>query len=125
MPAITTVNYANVTVITFTDQRIVDETKMSQLYQELSTVADTEGGKLLIDFSNVRFMASAFLGKLLLLNKRCKAQASTLKLCSIAPELMEFFKVTHLDKAFDMYEDEAKAIAAFSTMKRPDGRGKT
>jgi anti-anti-sigma regulatory factor len=39
-----------------------------------------------------------------------------LKLCSIDPEIRQVFKITKLDKLFDIEADEAAARAAF--MKR-------
>ncbi len=39
-----------------------------------------------------------------------------LKLCSIDPEIRQVFKITKLDKLFDIEADEASARAAF--MKR-------
>jgi anti-sigma B factor antagonist len=39
-----------------------------------------------------------------------------LKLCSIDPEIRQVFKITKLDKLFDIESDEAAARAAF--MKR-------
>ena len=37
-----------------------------------------------------------------------------LKLCSISPEIMEIFKITKLNKTFDIVKDEKAAMDGFS-----------
>ena len=53
------------------------------------------------------------LGKLITLNKHCKDAAVHLKLCSIDPQIMQVFKMTKLDKVFQIFDDEDRALAAF------------
>jgi anti-sigma B factor antagonist len=104
----------DVTVVYFTDAQILDEHKIVQLSDELNKVADrSAAGKLLLNFSDVQFMSSAVLGKLVNLNKKCKADETTLKMCNIHPKIMEVFKITRLNKVFDIHDTEEKALASF------------
>ena len=48
------------------------------------------------------------------LNKRCKQEQIDLKLCNISPDIMEVFKITRLNRVFDIYDDENSAITAFA-----------
>ena len=108
----------DVLVVYFTDAQILDETKIQQLADDLNAVADKcEHGKLLLNFSDVKFMSSSVLGKLVKLNKKCKADKTNLKMCNIAPEIYEVFKITRLNKVFDIQEDEESALAAFEKKK--------
>ena len=68
---------------------------------------------LLLNFTNVEFLSSAALGKLITLDKKVKANGGRLKLSNIRPEIYEVFAITKLNKLFDIKDDEADAIAAF------------
>jgi anti-sigma B factor antagonist len=70
---------------------------------------------MILNFEAVRFMSSAMLGKLVALNKLCKGYKVALKLSNITPEIMQIFKLTALNKVFDIYDDEAAALASFAS----------
>jgi anti-sigma B factor antagonist len=101
----------DVTVVYFTDAQILDEHKIVQLNDAADRAA---AGKLLLNFSDVQFMSSAVLGKLVNLNKKCKADQTNLKMCNINPKILEVFKITKLNKVFDIHETEEKALSAFN-----------
>ena len=103
-----------VLVVSFTDAKILDEAKIAQIGKELMDfVAQTDQGKMLVDFSGVSFMSSAMIGKLVLLHKRCKTAEINMKVCNISDNVMEVFKITRLHKVFDIQKDRAKALASF------------
>jgi anti-sigma B factor antagonist len=58
-------------------------------------------------------MSSSMLGKLVQTHKKCAEFKVKLKLCSIDPEIRQVFKITKLDKLFDIDPDEAAARKAF------------
>ncbi|MBI1900377.1 MAG: STAS domain-containing protein [Planctomycetia bacterium] len=104
----------DVLVAYFTDAKILDEAKIQQLSEELTEVTDrVEQGKLLLNFNDVKFMSSSVLGRLVHLNKKCKEFKIDLKMCNISPEIMEVFKITKLNKVFDIHSDEPTALTAF------------
>ena len=110
-----TQSHGDVTVVSFQDAQILDEVKIQQISDELNQVAErVANGKLLLNFTDVKFMSSAVLGKLNNLNKKCKANGATLKLCNISPDIMQVFKITKLNKVFSIYESEEEALAAFN-----------
>lgn len=103
-----------VIVAFFNDAKILDEQKIQQIGNDL--IASTElakAGRMVLNFSGVSFMSSHMIGKLVLLNKKCKAANVTLKFCTIAPSIMEVFKIMKLNKVFDIYADEEKALKSF------------
>ena len=53
------------------------------------------------------------LGKLIQLNKRCKNDKIKLKLCSISKNPLDVFKITKLDKMFEIHKDAPGAVASF------------
>ena len=103
-----------VTIVRFVDRKILDEANIQELGQELFQLIEEENRtSLLLNFTNVEFLSSAALGKLITLDKKVKAHSGRLKLCNIRPEIYEVFAITKLNKLFDIKDDEAAALAAF------------
>jgi anti-anti-sigma factor len=104
----------DVTVVRFVDRKILDESNIQEMGQELfQLIEEDKRGKVLLNFSSVDFLSSAALGKLITLDKKAKAHGSKLKLCNIRPEIYEVFAITKLNKLFDIRDDEAAALTAF------------
>jgi anti-sigma B factor antagonist len=103
--------------VVFDDARILDETKLDQLSRDLTEMLNkTTEERVILDFRNVKFMSSSMLGKLIQVHKKAGEFKVKMKFCSIDPEIRQVFKITKLDKLFDIEADEAAARAAF--MKR-------
>ena len=103
-----------VTVVLLLDRKILDELNIQEIGDELFRLVEEEGRQdLVLNFSNVEFLSSAALGKLITLDKKIKAHDGRLKLCSIHPEIYKVFEITRLYKVFDIQEDEAAALADF------------
>ncbi len=96
------------------DKKIVDSATIEQLGDELTgLVINEKKNMLLLNFDSVEFMSSAALNKLISLNKKVKDAAGQLKLCCLRPEIGEVFKITRLDRVFDIRKDEASGLSAF------------
>lgn len=65
--------------------------------QELIKLADKN---ITIDCSKMPYIASAGLRQMILIRRSCKAEGGTLTLKSLAPNVMEVFEITNLDKSF-------------------------
>ena len=103
--------------IIFEDARILDETKLEELGRDLLELLNkTTEERVVLDFRNVKFMSSSMLGKLVQLHKKAAEFKVKMKLCAIDTEIRQVFKITKLDKLFEIEPDEAAARAAF--MKR-------
>jgi anti-anti-sigma factor len=114
MSAITVEAKEEVTVIYFSDGKILDNQRIEQVGKELqNAVPQAIHKKLLLNFRGVSFMSSAMITKLVLLSKSCKAMTVNLKFCEVSPNVMEVFKITKLNKVFDIQPTEDKAIASF------------
>ena len=113
-----------VTVVRFVDRKILDEANIQELGTELFKLVEQEKRKsLLLNFSNVEFLSSAALGKLITLDKKMKAMGGKLKLSNIRPEIYEVFAITKLNKLFDIKDDEADALATFLMLGATDPAG--
>jgi anti-sigma B factor antagonist len=104
-----------VLVVSFKQASILDQVVIDQIGHEFEQAGLEASGnrKLLLNFQSVEFMSSAMLGKLIQLNKRCKTDKIKLKLCSIAKNPLDVFKITRLDKLFEIHPDPAAALVAF------------
>jgi anti-sigma B factor antagonist len=101
------------TVVRFADRKILEELSISRIGDELnSLVVDKPGVKLLLSFEEVEHLSSAALGMLITLNKRVAEQSGKLALSDISPQIYEVFKITRLNKVFDIYDDVNQARAS-------------
>ncbi len=108
-------DYAGVTVVTVTDTALLDAHAIEAFGQEVYQLVDKQNKqKLILDFSNVRFLSSQALGVLLTIKKKCEAIKGRFVLCALREELMKVFKITQLDKLFDFYRDDSAALASFN-----------
>jgi anti-sigma B factor antagonist len=99
-----------VLVIRYTQARILDEATIGSIDREVNALIDkTEDPNVVLDFSKVGFMSSAMLGRLVRLQKRCKEMKVHLALCGISKDIMEVFRVTRLNKFFNIQPDIATA----------------
>lgn len=101
-----------VTVVKFTDRKILDEVNIQELGQELFKLVEQDNRrKLILNFSNVEFLSSAALGKLITFEKKARNNSASLILTNIRPEIYEVFAITRLNKLFVIKNDEADALA--------------
>ncbi len=113
MPELLSQHKDDVLVVQFTSQKILSDVLIAQIGRELLELADEANGKMLLDFRGVTFMSSAMIGKIVLLNKKCKKSKTTIKLCNISASIMEVFEITRLNKIFSIYDSEEDALNAF------------
>jgi len=103
-----------VLIVYFNESKILDDARIQQVGKDLTQmVPKAEKGKMLLNFQSVGFMSSAMIGKLIMLQKKCKADNVDLRCSNITANIMEVFKIMKLDKVFDIYNDEADAMKAF------------
>ena len=107
-------NLGDVTVVCFTDRKILVEQSIQAIGEQLQNLISESGGKkLLLNFRNVEYMSSAVLGMLVTLNKKIQMAGRKLVLCNIDPQIREVFAITKLDKVFVIRGEEQEALQAF------------
>ena len=105
----------NVLIIYFQDVRIIDESRIQSLGQELNDlVSNSENKNVVLNFQNVSFMSSAMIGKLIQFGKKCKSTDVNLRFCNINDNVEEVFKLMKLEKVFKIEKMEEAAVASFS-----------
>ena len=91
-------------VVHFNDAKILDEGTILATGKELLDMLDraSTDKAMILDFTTVQFMSSAMIGKLVLLNKKAKAATIDLRFRNLTPNVYEVFKLTRLNKVFNI-----------------------
>jgi anti-anti-sigma factor len=96
-----------VTIITFQDENILEDMQIKKLEQSLLPIIKERGEhKLILNFANVRYMSSAFLGLLVKVHKRIIDLNGHLQLCNLDPKIHKVFEITQLTKIFDILPEK-------------------
>ena len=111
------VEYAeNATVVTFTEEKILEDKDIQSLQDSImSVIEQAERIDLILDFCNVKFLSSAVLGLLIRVSKKIYERQGQLGLCNINPKIYEIFKITRLTKIFDIYDDLDSAVEGLAS----------
>ena len=97
----------DVTIVTFEDEQILDEQQIRGLERALLPVIRDNGNKrLALNFQNVRFMSSAFLGLLVKVHKRVLELDGQLQLYNLDRKIHRVFQITKLTQVFDIVASE-------------------
>src|SRR5262249_44460454 len=104
-----------VTVVSFTDKKILDEPAIQVIGEQLTSLVDEMGKKyLLLNFGHVESLSSAALGKLVTLNRKIKDVGRKLVLWWINANIEEVFEITKLNWIIEIRKDEQQCLQAFS-----------
>jgi len=72
----------DVTVARFVDKKILDENNIQMIGSQLFGLVDQDKRKkIVLDFTNVEYLSSAALGKLITMNNKVKTACGKLRLC--------------------------------------------
>ena len=100
----------DMTCVTFTEGRITDEVVIHQIGQEVLKLVDADvHPKMLLDFTGVEHLSSAALGVLISVHNRVKSRGGQLRLCAISKSIFEVFRITRLDKLFQVHASAEQA----------------
>ena len=101
------------TRIEFTEKHVIDEVVIRMIGNELTKlVDDSPRPRLIVSFKGVEHLSSAALGTMLTVMNRVKAKDGQLRLCDIAPQILQIFEITKLNKVLRIEKDLAAAKAS-------------
>lgn len=101
--------------VEFADRKILEELSIQEIGDELDRLVEsTAGVRLLLNFRNVDHLSSAALGMLVTLNKKVKERNGELRLSDINRQIFEVFKITKLNRLFEIHDTAEQALAGFS-----------
>jgi anti-sigma B factor antagonist len=96
-------NGIDVTLVTFEDEDILEDQQIRKLEQALlPIVRRNEEKRLVLNFANVQFMSSSFLGLLVKIHKRVIEMGGHLQLFNLDPKIHKVFEITQLVRVFDI-----------------------
>lgn len=100
--------------ITFTQKSIIDETIIHQIGKDIIGVIDSMAKpKVLISFGGVDHLSSAALGVLITCHNRVRVKDGQLYLSDIPKPIFEIFKITKLNKMFQIVDTSDAALKNF------------
>jgi anti-sigma B factor antagonist len=98
-----------VTIVTFVNSKVVLDVR-----EPLYELVEKEGHRrIILNFENVRFLSSAPIGVLIQFKNKAEAVGGTVRFCSVDPDILDVFRITSVDRLFDIHVSEADAIASF------------
>lgn len=69
--------------------------------------------RLVLDFNEVEFVDSSFLGLLIIVLKRATAAGGDIRICCLQPPLQKIFQLMRLNRLFQIYGSRDEAVASF------------
>jgi anti-sigma B factor antagonist len=77
-----------------------------------ATATSSEPARVVVNLAEVTFIDSSALAALVNGMKRCHQQGGSLRLSNLQAPVRSIFEMTRLDKALEIYPDEASAVRA-------------
>jgi anti-sigma B factor antagonist len=103
-----------VAVVRFTHRGILAGEEVEGVAEQLHRLVDEEGRRLLLlNLRNVESLASAMLGRFLVLHHKVLAAGGALKFCNLSPSIREIFATAQLTQLFGIYDSERDALRTF------------
>jgi anti-anti-sigma factor len=103
----------NVRIATLNDVKIMGEDASHEVARELNQIiSEMPEPSLVVNLGNVKFMASAMIGKLVLVRNQCQGRNIKFSLCSMNEHVANAIGLVRLDSIVELFDDEASAVKA-------------
>lgn len=90
-------------------QRKLDASISPELKGEFLLLCKPQLKELIVDLSNVEFCDSSGLSALLIAERKMRENGGAVKLVGVHKKVLSLIKISHLDRAFQIYDSIAKA----------------
>lgn len=101
------------TIVHFAPGKTLDEQASQAVGDQLDELArQARGRALVLDFSNVVYLASGALARLISLNKALRDNGGSLTINNVDPKLYEIFEVTKVNHLFKVVKHAASSSGA-------------
>jgi anti-anti-sigma factor len=91
-------------------ETLLDWTAVRAVRQQLHRLTQKGHTRLVVSFTGVQFISSDVLGVLAALQGKVKPAQGHVTLCGLDPFLRDMVRITHLDRVFEIYNDEVEAL---------------
>ena len=114
-----------VLVVRFRDQKFLDDEHVHRVGAEMTEVSNlSEGQKVVVNLSDVRFLSIAAIGTLVRWRKLTIQRSGRMNFCHVGPNLGEVFQITMLDLVFEILETETQALESIRKVSKPSSQGR-
>ncbi len=103
----------NVTIIRFPLRRMLNAAAIDTRLREITASPPMDTPDTILDFSQVEFISSAVLNKLIVLDRAIRSLGGQLVLCELSPRLRDLLSVTRLDHMLQIVDDQRAALHEF------------
>jgi anti-sigma B factor antagonist len=86
------------------------------LREVISNLLEKGSKRILLNFLRVGYIDSSGIGELVRTHTTLLKHGGQVKMVNLNLKLQELLKLTRLDKVFDVYEDEARAVQSFDPL---------
>jgi len=93
-------------------ERRLDANISPDLKGEFLLLCDGKTSNLILDLSDVEFCDSSGLSALLIAERKMREHGGVVKLAGLQKKVLSLIKISHLDRAFSIYDTVAKAVKA-------------
>jgi anti-sigma B factor antagonist len=104
-------NNGAVTIFKLKEKKL-DATVSPELKGEFLILCSGQTKQLIIDMTDVEFCDSSGLSALLIAERKMREIGGLVKLAGVHKKVLALIKISHLDRAFSIYDTVAKALKA-------------
>jgi len=104
-------NNGAVTIFKLKEKKL-DATVSPELKGEFLILCSGQTKQLVVDMTDVEFCDSSGLSALLIAERKMRELGGVVKLAGVHKKVMSLIKISHLDRAFSIYDTVAKALKA-------------
>jgi anti-sigma B factor antagonist len=91
----------------------LDAVGIAAIEEQFATSVTTYAGKVVVDMSQVDFVASLALRMLLINLRAVQPLGGDMRLSGLQPQIAEIFRKSHFDTLFKIYPDTDAAVASY------------
>ena len=114
MPVISTSNNHNICFLSFEETKIVEQTTVDAISEQLESIAEsTDEKKIIFDLLGVAAMTSMVLGQFVKFRSTVGKRGIEVAFCNVSPEITELLKISRLDALFKIFENREMAMYGF------------
>ena len=113
---LTVSNEDGIQVVGFRNEQLMDPEQVRQIEIELLNMVGETAPKIVVDFENVKSVASALIGAMVSLRRAVVDLEGELRMASLSGNVLEAFRVTCLDMLIPTFPSARDAI---KTMRLP------
>jgi anti-anti-sigma factor len=102
----------DIVVVRPLDSKVAQGDGVNSLMGVLREIIDDSDSTLVLDLGEVRFLCSAALNQLIVLDRKVKQKGGSWGICSIRREISEMLAITRLDSMFPLFDTQEEALSS-------------